>query len=305
MGYDLSQDLDERVYSHARAFSQHPDFKLLAAVDPDAERRILFTKTYKVPAYENLDMALAEHQSDVVVVAASTQFHSEILYMALNKGCPKAVLCEKPLSYDIDEARQMIQCCYEKGVELYVNYMRRSDPGVIEVKRLIEEGILKTPIKGVAWYSKGFIHNGSHFFNLLEYWLGSVKESHVLECGRLWDDVDPEPDVRVKFEKGCVVFLAAWEEAFSHYTVELVSSSGRVRYEQEGALIQWQPVQDDPVFKGYSILAPQAEIIPNGMACFQYNVTDQLARALRGEQAHICSGAEALHTLENMNRIIE
>ena len=25
-----------------------------------------------------------------------------------------------------------------------------------------------TPVKGVVWYSGGFLHNGSHFFNLLE-----------------------------------------------------------------------------------------------------------------------------------------
>lgn len=305
MGYDLEHAPNERIYSHARAFSQHPDFKLLAAVDPDAERRAVFTTAYEAPAYEDLAFALTEHQPNLIVVAASTQFHNEILHVALSQGCPDIILCEKPLSYDIDEARQMVQHCRDKGIQLYVNYMRRSDPGVIEVKRYIDEGIIATPIKGVAWYSKGFIHNGSHFFNLLEYWLGPVKDSDVLEHGRLWGGVDPEPDVRVKFEKGIVVFLSAWEEAFSHYTVELVSPSGRMRYEQEGGLIQWQPVQDDPVFKGYSILASQAEIIPNGMAHFQYNVADQLARVIRGESAHTCSGVEALYTLENMNLIIE
>ena len=31
---------------------------------------------------------------------------------------------------------------------------------------------MRPPIKGVCWYSKGLLNNGSHFINLLEFWLG-------------------------------------------------------------------------------------------------------------------------------------
>jgi len=305
LGYDLHLDPSIYVYTHARAFSQHPDFYLLAAVDPEEKRMESFNKIYKAPVYRDLDSALSQHQPDVVVIAVSTQLHSEILYKVLESSKPEVILCEKPLSYDLDDARKMVQSCQNRGVRLYVNYMRRSDPGVIKIKNLIESGRIQIPVKGVAWYSKGFIHNGSHFFNLLEYWLGPMKNSDLLARGRLWDSVDPEPDVRVEFEKGIIVFLAAWEEAFSHYTVELLSAGGRIRYEQEGALIQWQPVQEDPVFNGYNVLAYQPENIDSGMTRFQLNVTEQLAKALDGLDAHLCSGVDALRTIENMNIILE
>lgn len=268
------------------------------------KKQEVFTQTYKSSVYSDLDTALSQHQPDVVVIAVSTQLHAEILYKVLNKCKPKVILCEKPLSYDSDNARKMVELCQTKRVELYVNYMRRSDPGVINIKKLIDSGDFQTPIKGVVWYSKGFIHNGSHFFNLLEYWLGSMKSFSLLEKGCLREE-DAEPDVRVEFDKGVVVFLAAWEKAFSHYAIELLSMSGRIRYEQGGALIQWQSVQDDVVFKGYKVLASQSEEISSDMSRSQWNVVHQLNKAMEGEESHLCMGSEALGTLEDMSLILK
>lgn len=305
MGYDLDLDEAGYVYSHARAFSQHPEFRLLGGVDPDPLRCQTFEQAFGCPAYGSLGNALCRCQPDVVAIAVPTHLHRETLMAVLEKSHPKSVLCEKPLSYDLDDARLMLQACAEKDVALYVNYMRRADMGVIEVKRRLLAGDIKAPVKGVAWYSKGFLHNGSHFFNLLEYWLGPMQNSAVLKRGRLWDGTDPEPDVQVTFELGTVVFLAAWEEEFSHYTVELLSSSGRLRYDQGGKLIHWQPAQPAPQIKGYNVLAARPEVVGTGMDRSQWHVTDQLAKALHGTEAHLCTGEEALATLVAMKKILE
>lgn len=305
MGYDLHLEPNGHVYSHARAFSQHPRFRLIGGVDPDEQQRQIFTRTYGCPAYGDVETALERHQPDLFIIAVPTQFHNQALQRALERSHPKIILCEKPLSYDLQEARSMVQACAAKGVMLYVNYMRRSDPGVIEIKRRIVNNEFGAPIKGIAWYSKGFFHNGSHLFNLLEYWLGPMKGSVVLNRGRLWNDTDPEPDIQITFERGNVVFLAAWEEAFSHYTVELLSPNGRLRYEQGGELIHWQPVQPDPHFQGYNVLSAKPEIIGSGMNRYQWHVAEQLARALDGQEAQLCGGADALQTLESMQQIIK
>lgn len=304
MGYDLELDSAAYVYSHARAFSQHPNFQLIGGVDLNPHSREKFELTYSCPAYPDIDTALHHHQPDVLVIAAPTHFHSEILLSTLKKSRLKAVLCEKPLSYDLQESQTMVQACADQGVLLYVNYMRRSDAGAIEIKRRIEEGEIVGPIKGVAWYSKGFLHNGSHFFNLLEYWLGPMQNSLMLNRGRLLDSVDAEPDVQVSFERGSVVFLGAWEEAFSHYTIELLSPSGRLRYEQGGKLIQWQSARPDPNFRGYTVLSDKHDIIGTGMDRYQWHVAEQLAKGLNGQEAQLCRGEDALHTLKNMKQVL-
>ena len=306
MGYDLGLNPNTTdVRSHARAFSLHPAFHLLGGVDPAEQQRRSFECEYRCPSFADVETALVHVQPELIVIAVPTPAHGETLRRVLMQSRPVAVLCEKPLSYDVEEARAMVQACADQGTRLFVNYMRRSDPGVVEVKRRLGSGEIDSPVKGVAWYSKGFIHNGSHFFNLLEYWLGGMVDAQILAAGRLWDGSDPEPDVRVSFERGTVVFLAAREEEFSHYTVELVAPNGRLRYENGGKQIDWQPARPDPKLGRYTVLADDMEIIECGMNRYQWYVADQLAAALEGKEARFCDGDEALRTLESLKTIIE
>lgn len=304
MGYDLNIDPIKAVYSHARAFSLHPAFELCGGVDPSPAQRDIFESHYSQPAYPDIQSALKVEKPNIVVIALPTMLHGEAINTVLSHSTPKVILCEKPLAYDLDEARNMVAVCERAGVYLYVNYMRRADPGAVEVKERIESGAIALPIKGVAWYSKGFLHNGSHFFNLLEYWLGPFVNAKVLDFGRLWDNQDPEPDVQVEFERGKVVFQAAWEEAFSHYTIELLSPSGRLRYEQGGEFITWQSTHSDPNISGYEILRGTPEVIDNGMNRCLWHVADQIAEALADRPYNLCAGKQALATLEAMYQII-
>ena len=304
MGYDLELDSAKVVYTHTRAFSMHSAFELVGAVDPTETQRNLFHQHFGCPVYVDIGRALQVQTPDVVVIASPTDQHSTTLKEVLAHSSPIAILCEKPLAYNLAEAREMVEACDRAGVKLFVNYMRRADPGAIEIKRRIESGEITMPIKGVAWYSKGFLHNGSHFFNLLEFWLGPFVKYKILDSGRLWGDQDPEPDVQVEFKGGKVVFMAAWEEAFSHYTVELFSPAGRLRYEQGGESITWQPIHADPKIAGYQVLQDMADIFANGMSRYQWYVADQLAIAVQNMPTTLCTGKQALKTLEAMHQII-
>ena len=194
MGYDLELG-DDAVYSHARAFSRHPAFVLDAAVDPDQGRRQTFERVYQRPAFAELGQALEHHRPEVVIIATPTAAHGPVLTALLAAHSPKAVLCEKPLSIDAGECRRMIQQCRERGVALHVNYMRRSVPGFVEVAKRIADTRIQVPVKGTLWYSKGLLHNGSHFLNILQLWLGPVARAEILDPGRALADGDAGPDV--------------------------------------------------------------------------------------------------------------
>ena len=81
-------------------------------------------------------------------------------------------------------ARKMIEMCNKNNVKLFVNYIRRSEPSVIQIKKMIEDRIIEAPVRAVAWYSKGLLNNGSHMLNLLEYWLGDVTGFAVIDPNR-------------------------------------------------------------------------------------------------------------------------
>ena len=98
--------------------------------------------------------------------------------------------------------------------------------------------------------------------------------------------------------------MAAREEAFSHYTVELMAANGRLRYEQSGRRVEWQAAVAG-LLKGYQVLGGDVEILQTGMNRYQWHVTEQLATLLSGGAGHhLCSGVEALTTLTSMHGIV-
>lgn len=298
MGYDLNLNPAEYVLTHARAFQQHPAYQLRGGVDVDPQKRAIFEASYGVLAFATVDAAMTKVKPDVVAVATPTQCHAETVREVLRTHAPKAMLCEKPLAFELSEAREMIQQASEQECQLFVNYMRRAEPGVIEVKNRMADGRIGSLEKGVVWYSKGLFNNGSHFLNLLQYWIGEVTDFQIVHSGRLWSGVDPEPDVVMSFGGKCVVFLAAKEENFSHYTVELLFSNGRLRYELGGKKVIWQGVGDDQAFAGYSALKDAETCLDTDMDHVQWHVADQLAYSLAEQQSNICTAVEALRTIE-------
>lgn len=305
MGYDFDVTDESAIYTHAHAIVVHPAFRLAGAVDMSTVQSARFEQRYGAPAFDEVETALQDLQPDVVVIATSSESHGSILAKVINTCHPKLVLCEKPLACELDEARDMVEMCKKADIDLFVNYMRRADPGVVEIKRRIDSGEICTPVKVNAWYSKGIFNNGSHFLNLLELWLGDITGATLINPGRLWDNHDPEPDVEVQFPLGSAVFRAAWEEAFSHYCIELLSPSGRLRYDKGGEVIEWQGVRSDPNFDGYQILEEQREVITNGMGIYQWHVYDQISKHLAGEATMLCTGRQALKTLEAIDLIIK
>jgi len=305
MGYDLHLPIEGFVHSHARALCLHPSFELSCAVDPDNARRQMFENTYHVPAYSTISEALSNHVVDFGVIATPTEMHLQGLQELLGSAGPKAILCEKPLSYKVSDSRRMISECKKRNVQLYVNYMRRSEPGAIEVKRRIDSAQIIGPIKGVVWYSKGFLHNGSHFVNLLEYWLGDVIRFDVASYGVNLSDFDASPDVHIIFEKGSVFFLSTQESNLNNHSVELIAANGRLRYEDSGRSIEWRTVSLDAGTQFEQRLSNSTEVIDSDLSRYQLHVLDNIALCLSGGEGRFCSGGQGLQTHEYVSRILE
>ena len=303
MGYDAELDPARHVFSHACALSTHPAFYLAGATDPSPDRRRVFEKKYEVSTFDNAQLLLESIKADVVVIASPTVTHGSVLRDVLRWSSPRMILCEKPLSCAVEEAREMVRLCEERGIPLYVNYPRRSDPGPLEIARRIRSGEIALPVKGVAWFSKGIYNNGSHMINLLEMWLGpnlgACRVPGILEGN------DPEPDGFITFQGGSVALLSAREEDYSHYAIELVSPSGRLRYDRGGELITWEGAEPDPLFHASRRLGNPPEIIPNGREAYQRHVVVEMAAALDGKAASLCTGLQALRTLECIHSLLE
>jgi predicted dehydrogenase len=305
MGYDLELDARKYIYTHARAFSLHPDFNLVAGVDQDSKKCTLFKNHYQLPVYEDIKEALNDFQPDCIVVAVPTKMHNETVKLILSHCRPKAILCEKPLSYSLEDALEIVESCSKRGVHLYVNYVRRGDPGVMKVDRWLKSDRIRVPVKGIAWYSKGVLHNGSHLMDLLTFWLGSVNSFKIISPGRSFGQDDHEPDFLVSFDKGDILFSSTWEEEFTYSEIELIAPNGRLRYENFGELIYWQKVIQNPVHNNENILSKEKEIIKSDMDCYQLNIASQLSSALKGLDHSLCTAEKSLMIQKMLNDIIK
>lgn len=304
MGYDLNTSQNRYVRTHARALSLHSSFNLVGSVDTSATKRSIFEKTFNTPSYENISDALFNQNIDLVIISTPTNTHFEVLQRILNLATPKIILCEKPLSYDLKESIAMVELCKDKSVDLYVNYMRRSEPGALNIKKRIEANITLGDFSGTAYYSNGFLNNGSHLYNLLEYWLGETVEFKVINKGQSTRISEADPDVYVTFSKGSVVFQSVGSD-FSHNTIELISSAGRLRYDYGGHIITWTPVEKRFELKEIQYLSLDSVLIPSDMNRYQFLVADQLSNCKKCNKINLCTGEEALRTLKNMHLILD
>jgi predicted dehydrogenase len=301
MGYDLHAESKMRVATLARAFSEHPAFTLVGGVDPNPVQREIFSTRYRSQAFADIRTALAAEAPDLIVIAVPTEAHYSVWKDSIQSPSIKAILCEKPISYKLDEAEEMVSVSSQKKIRLYTNYMRRCDSGIISVRNRIQQGEIKGPIKGVCWYSKGLYNNGSHYLNLFQFLLGKVVGFEVINSGRVWHGVDPEPDLKIRFESGEIYFHAAHDENFSYHRIELIASNGRLEY--YGGKIRWQKTIHDLNNANYIILDNDFEEIQSDTARLQFFVADQIYRDMSGLDSSICTGEQGLSTIKILDEI--
>ena len=106
--------------------------------DSDAaavERTVATTMARSLP---DRDAVLGE--ADAVVIATPTANHFDDLAAGAAAAVP--MLCEKPISLDVGSTAEALQVVEDAGVELQVGFMRRFDPGFVEIRRLVESGDL-------------------------------------------------------------------------------------------------------------------------------------------------------------------
>ncbi len=301
-GYDYDNVDNSYIKTHATGFTSHKAYDLVAAVDSDELQRKRFEEKFKCPAYQDVKTMLSLHHPQIISIATPTNLHYQV-YKDIVNNKPKAVLCEKPISDSLKNARHMLALAEENDCALLVNYTRRFDPGVLLLKKTIQNGEIGEIYKGTAWYSKGFLNNGSHFVDLLIFLFGEVEQIKLMDRGRKWDGKDPEPDVCIRFGKIVIYFLAVREECFSLFDMELIGDRGMIRYTEGGDSIEVRQNQPHPDYSGYKILNPEKRVIPSYMKRCQWNVLENLNLFLNGKSPLNSDGRSAIETMEVVENV--
>ncbi len=125
--------------SHAQAYAEHPQVRLVAVCDTDAQQaervRAQFGAEVAVEDYRQL---VARDDIDIVSVATPDYFHAEHCVAALEAG--KHVLCEKPLALNLADCRAIVEAADRSGKQCMVGQVGRYTPGFMLARRLVQEG---------------------------------------------------------------------------------------------------------------------------------------------------------------------
>ncbi|GLA40666.1 hypothetical protein AnigIFM63309_008500 [Aspergillus niger] len=123
---------------------------VLAASTPDSEERKWGQENLEgVTIYADYDEMLEREDLEAVVIASITAVHAEQAIKAIKKGLH--VLCEKPLSIDLDVAQSVLDA-YEESLKTHPNqkvicgFSRRFDASYREAHERITRGEFGLPV---------------------------------------------------------------------------------------------------------------------------------------------------------------
>ena len=146
----------------ARSFAEGlafvPGAELVAVGSRTQETADSFGDSFGVPRrYSSYETLALDSEVDVVYIATPHTFHRDHTLLCLNAG--KAVLCEKAFAINARQAEEMVALARLKKLFLMEAMWNRFHPVVLEMRRLLDEGVIGEPRLLVADFGLGTSFN--------------------------------------------------------------------------------------------------------------------------------------------------
>ena len=235
--------------SHIKGYKQHPDCRIVAVADINeehAKQRAQLAGTEKY--YLNFHELLDKERLCGVSICTPPSTHAQIATTCLSR-CVN-VLCEKPFSASVEEAKRMVMTAKSSGAILQVAYKRRFFSDVREAKEMIESGKIGKVLffhnmfggfknmKERTWFADPEVAGGgasmdagSHSLDLVRYLCGEAKRASFVRANLVQDlEVDDAATFLLELQSGCFATLAVtWSVPVpsTHYA-EIYGSEGTI-----------------------------------------------------------------------------
>lgn len=296
LGLDFTSPSDH-IYTHVKALHRHPQFKLIAGVDPLEARRREFQNFTGLPSYESISQAIRVlNQVDLVVLATPTPIRLAVMQLSLALK-PKLFLVEKPLAANLDEAIEIINLCRCQRVMLAVNYFRFFLPSIQKVMAFANDLQFGPLTVGVCHYSGGLLNNATHFVSLLIQWYGTPVATLITGEKQFLDSRDANIPFRLNFANGSVLFLPHQVE-YSIGELDMFFPRGRIQFLNYAEDVRVFQIAQDPCFPAYRRLLPLMPHPQSDLQHYQFEVYTALAQALAANSPESLNAANALETFK-------
>jgi predicted dehydrogenase len=179
---------------HASALAQVPEAEIVAMADPAPNRLGTtieeFGLHYGAKAYaDGLEM-IERERLDAVSICTNPILHRAFTEAAAAKGLH--VLMEKPMAGSVEDCDAMIAACRRAGVQFHMEFPMRQLAPMVELKRIIAEGLIGAPFMVNCDYVSG-LRTPNHWIWKMGDGSSPINENtcHGIDCVRsILGDVD-------------------------------------------------------------------------------------------------------------------
>ena len=230
--------------THVAALRQIPAADVVAVADLNPQRAAKVAEQFGVEkTYRDLSQAIADPDVDAVCICTPSGMHGDHAIAAMEAG--KHVVVEKPMEVTVEACDRMIAARRATGRTMAVISQHRFDPATIEVRRMIDAGLLGRLVlvtADVKWwrtqsyYDEGdwrgtraldgggaVMNQGIHTIDLLLHLAGQVSSVSAVTSTAAHERIEVE-DVAaatIRFTSGAVGSFVATTAAFDGLPVRI------------------------------------------------------------------------------------
>jgi predicted dehydrogenase len=307
---------------HAEAIALLPDARLAAVTDMAAGAAAGFAAERGCPAEPDLAALLARPDVEVVCVCVPSGLHAAIGIEAAQAG--KHLVVEKPIDVSLAAADQLIAAARASDVALTVISQHRFDPGLAELKGMLDAGELGRLVLGEAstkWYRTqeyydsaawrgtraldggSLLNQGIHYVDLLRWCLGPPAEVSAV-CRTQAHQMEAEDTTLaiVTFTSGAIGTIVSSTAAFPGFPqrLEITGTGGTVTVE-DGRIVRRALAAGSSAAAAAGDAGPAAAADPAALdvASHAAQLADLLAAVDEGREPAVTgeSGRDALEVV--------
>ena len=132
--------------NHLHAWAQMPEVELVATCDIDLNKATAAADQFGGRAYADARELFENEELDFVDIATTPPTHRMMVELAAEFGV--AAICQKPLAWDMDDARAMVDAMAAAELPFMVHENFRFQSPMRKIKSIIDEGQIGTPFFG-------------------------------------------------------------------------------------------------------------------------------------------------------------
>lgn len=129
--------------NHLKAWADMPEVELVATCDIDEACATTAARDFGGRAYSDAAELFANEELDFVDIATTPPTHRMMVELAAKHGV--AAICQKPLAWDMTDAKAMVKAMADKDLPFMVHENFRFQYPMRKVKEVLDSGVIGRP----------------------------------------------------------------------------------------------------------------------------------------------------------------